>query len=215
MVNIPGTIHRTTPQDYFAPFCTVSRVSFVPKDLSPSASTHLGNLQSILRDLVLHKETAPAHHVDLDPMAYDAALAWARATAAETLGSATSPTPGDSVSEELFVSILSLSPLTYQEFAFYVGLLEDALTVEAPWSQEFLARTDAELQAASARFDFEGELDKDTSSSPAAVLLLMYLRFHALTTCAATYLDVESIAERCAATVSVVLTTTRPAGRPS
>ncbi len=205
-----------TPQDYFAPFCTVSRVSFVPKDLSPSASTHLGNLQSILRDLVLHRETAPAHHVDIDPMAYDAALAWARATAAETLGSTTSPTPGDSVSEELFVSILSLSPLTYQEFAFYVGLLEDALTVEAPWSQEFLDRADAELQAASARFDFEGELDEGAStSSPAAVLLLMYLRFHALITCAAAHLDVESIAERCAATVSVVLTTTRPADRPS
>lgn len=192
-------------------FCTVRDMSFFPDDLSPTAAAHLGNLQSVLRSLVSERSTVPPHHVDMDGFSYESALAWARATAAESAGS-DSPAPNDPASEQLFVSTMSLAPLDYQEFAFYVGLLEDALTVDAAWSRDFLLDVENRVRDSSSRFDFKDDLgESGTPTTPAAVLLLMYLRFHSMVSAATNYLQVADICDRCAATLSVVLSTTRPA----
>ncbi len=186
-------------------------MSFLPKDLSPAALAHLGNLHSILRELTVSGTSLPAHHVDMDPAAYEAALAWARATAAETAAAGSSPAPGDKISEDLFVATLSMAPLSYQEFAFYVGLLEDALTIDAPWAADCLTRADELLQSSLGMFDFKDSLPAgDAESNPTAVLLLMYLRYHALISAATEHLSHDDIASRCAAATAVVLSTSRP-----
>jgi len=176
-------------------------------DLSPEAREYLAHLQTMLHTLVQEGAPPPAHHSSLTPVAYETALAWARASAHETL-SAPTPTPQDGVSERYFESVVKLFPLGFEAFTFYVGLLEEAIGFDSNNDQTSAA---VESLTDSLAAGFMGPASDGALSSrdPAAVLLLMYLRFYAVLH-TATHLTSDEVADRAAVALGLVMVNTHP-----
>jgi hypothetical protein len=181
-----------------------------PDDLSPQAAAYLHDLEAMLHALVLDGAAPPAHHSEFAPAAFETALAWARASSLETLGTA-APAPGDVATERYFENVVGLFPLGLEEFAFYVGLLEEALTFDAGEGSVLTAAIAATTDELSSRFTQPPSASGLAVHDPAAVLLLMYLRMYAVLTTAASVLEPEAIAARAEITMGLVMVVLRPA----
>jgi len=180
-----------------------------PDDLTPQAAEYLHDLEMMLHALVLDGVAPPAHHSGFPIAAFETALAWARASALETLSTA-APDPGDAATEQYFENVVGLFPLGLEAFAFYVGLLEEALTFDAEDAAALTATIAATTDDIAARFSQTTDQIGPTARDPAAVLLLMYLRMYAALTAAAAYLEPETIADRAEITLGLVMVVLRP-----
>lgn len=180
-----------------------------PDDLSPQAAAYLHDLEMMLHALVLDGAAPPAHHSGFAPAAFETALAWARASALETLRTA-APAPGDVATERYFENVVGLFPLGLEAFAFYVGLLEEALTFDATDGSTLTASIAATTDELSSRFSQATDPTGPAAHDPAAVLLLMYLRMYAALTIAVTVLEPEAIAVRAEIALGLVMVVLRP-----
>lgn len=180
-----------------------------PDDLSPQAAAYLHDLEMMLHTLVRDAAAPPAHHSSFPTAAFETALAWARASALETLRTA-APSPGDATTEQYFENVVGLFPLGLEAFAFYVGLLEEALTFDAEDAAALTATIASTTDDLAARFSQTIGQNGPTAQDPAAVLLLMYLRMYAALTAAAVLLEPETIADRAEITLGLVMVVLRP-----
>jgi len=180
-----------------------------PDDLSPQAAAYLHDLEMMLHALVLDGAAPPAHHSGFAPAAFETALAWARASALETLHTP-SPAPGIAATEQYFENVVGLFPLGLEAFAFYVGLLEEALTFDAEDTSTLTATIARTTDDLAARFSHSSDQAGPTAHDPAAVLLLMYLRMYAALTTVASLLEPEVIAARAEIALGLVMVVLRP-----
>lgn len=180
-----------------------------PDDLSPQAAKYLHDLEIMLHALVADAAPPPAHHCNLSPGAFEVALAWARASALETL-TTPAPTPGDAATEEYFENVVGLFPFGLDAFAFYVGLLEEALTFDSDQAVGLGTSIVVATAELSAQFSHASGIVAPATHDPAAVLLLLYLRMYAALTAAAAILEPAEIASRAEVALGLVMVVLNP-----